>query len=211
VSAFEFFFSFYGLLLGLSLAAIATGMAIAIQNRRRVRIGWLTPLLAIFVMLDIASFWDAAWNTFRDAPFSYGLLIAGLVIALVYFLAASLVFPYQIEGDVSLDDHFWADKRPVLLLTTLANALMVAVSAPFWLARPGGLTTVVGMGVTMLLYVALVVPAALTRKRWVFGALIGLHTAIYLAIAVYSAVVPRAVVNEGGQGNAPVAATSAPH
>lgn len=199
MSPFEFFFSFYGLLLGLSLAAIATGMAIAIQNRRRVRIGWLTPLLATFVMLDIASFWDAAWNTFRDAPFSYGLLIAGLVIALIYFLAASLVFPYQIDDDVSLDDHFWADKRLVLLLTTLANGLMVAVSLPFWLARDGGLTTVYGMAVTMLLYVALVIPSALTRKRWVFGALIGLHTAIYLVLAVYSAVTPRADAGHVGQ------------
>jgi len=92
VSAFEFFFSFYGLLLGLSVAAIATGLALAIQNRRTVRIGVLTPMLAVFVALDVASFWDLTWNVFRDAPFSYGLLVMGLVVALVYFIAASLVF-----------------------------------------------------------------------------------------------------------------------
>ncbi len=198
MSAFEFFFSFYGLVLGLSVAAIATGIAIAIQNRQRVRIGWLTPLLAVFVLLDIASFWDAAWNTFRDAPFSYGLLIAGLAIALVYFLAASLVFPYEIKDDISLDNHFWENKRLVLLLTTAANMLMVAVSAPFWLARPEGPQIVAGMGVTLALYLLTVVPSALTRRRWLFALLIGLHTAIYLLIAAYSPFAP-----EGGHG-APV-------
>lgn len=71
------------------MAVIATGLAAAIQHRKKVRIGWLTPLLALFVGLDIASFWDFAWNVFRDIPFSYGLLVAGLVIALTYFVAAS--------------------------------------------------------------------------------------------------------------------------
>ncbi|RZJ97425.1 MAG: hypothetical protein EON88_02940 [Brevundimonas sp.] len=186
MSAFEFFFSFYGLVLGLSVAAIATGIAIAIQNRKRMRIGWLTPLLAVFVMLDIASFWDAAWNTFRDAPFSYGLLVAGLAIALVYFLAASLVFPYEVKDDATLDDHFWANKKLVLLLTTLANLLMIAVSAPFWLAEAGGPVMVTQMAVNMLLYISLVVPSAFTRRRWIFATLIGAHTAIYLLIAAYS-------------------------
>ena len=83
MTAFEFFFSFYGLLLGLSLAVIATGAATAIQHRRKLRIGWLTPLLAVFVALDVASFWDFAWTMYRDVPFSYGLLVASLVVAVV--------------------------------------------------------------------------------------------------------------------------------
>ena len=93
MSAFEFFFSFYGLLLGLSVAVIATGAARAFKHRKTVRVGWLTTLLATFVALDIATFWDAAWNNFRHLSFSYGLIVAGLVIATVYFIAASLLFP----------------------------------------------------------------------------------------------------------------------
>ncbi|WP_092312379.1 hypothetical protein [Brevundimonas viscosa] len=106
MSAFEFFFSFYGLLLGLSVAVIATGVATAIQHRRKIRIGYLTPMLALFVGLDIASFWDSAWTNFRHLPLSYGLLVAGLGIALVYFIAASLIFPHDFADGQSLDDHF---------------------------------------------------------------------------------------------------------
>ncbi len=190
MSSFEFFFSFYGLLLGLSVAAMATGLALALQHRTTVRIGYLTPLLATFVALDIASFWDAAWAAFRDAPFSYGLLVAGLLIALVYFIATSLIFPYALKEGQSLDDHFWANKRMVLLLTTLANLLMLAVASPSILARPQGALLMANYGVTMSLYVLLIVPAALTRRGMVFTVLVGIHTAIYLFIAVRTALPP---------------------
>lgn len=186
MSAFEFFFSFYGLVLGLSVAAIATGLALAIQNRRTVRIGYLTPLLATFVALDIASFWDFAWTVFRDSPFSYGLLVMGLVIALVYFIAASLVFPYTVIEGQSLDDHFWANKTAVLALTTVANLLAVMLATPFVLARPDGLTILASYGVTITLYLALILPAAFARKARLFTVLVGLHVAIYIVIAVWS-------------------------
>ena len=49
MSAFEFFFSFYGLLLGLSVAELVGGFARVRHERHRVRFGWVTPLLALFV------------------------------------------------------------------------------------------------------------------------------------------------------------------
>lgn len=192
MNAFEFFFSFYGLLLGLSVAVIATGVATAIQHRKRIRIGWLTPLLALFVGLDIASFWDFAWTNLREAPFSYGLLIVGLAIALTYFVAASLVFSHEIEDDLSLDDHFWANKKLVLLLTTVANATAVLVAVPIILTMPGGHFLLINYGVNLALYVLLVVPAAFTRNKTVFATLMGIHIAIYLALGALSAAFPDA-------------------
>ena len=192
MSAFEFFFSFYGLLLGLSIAVIATGLATAIQHRRKIRIGWLTPLLALFVGLDIASFWDFAWTIFRDIPFSYGLLVTGLFIALVYFIAASLVFPHDIEDGLSLDDHFWANKKLVLLLTTVANVIAVVVMIPAILDRPGSVILLANYAVTLSLYVGLVVTAAFATKPRLFAWLIGFHIVIYLLLAALSAANPNA-------------------
>lgn len=186
MSAFEFFFSFYGLVLGLSVAVIATQFATAIQHRKSIRIGWLTLLLALFVGLDIATFWDSAWGVFRDAPFHYGMLVAGMTIALVYFVAASLVFPHEITDGMDMDDHFWANKKLVLLLTTAANILMLLVSTPQVLAMPDGRTTLWGLLALLALYILLVVPAALTRSRKLFAWLIGLHVAIYLASAAFA-------------------------
>ncbi len=190
MSAFEFFFSFYGLLLGLSLAVIATGAAAAIQHRRKLRIGWMTPLLAVFVALDVASFWDFAWTMFRDVPFSYGLLVASLVVALVYFIAASLVFPHEISDGLSLDDHFEANRKIVLLLTTAANLLALLVAAPIIATKPTAAFLAANYGVTAIMYVALVVPAAFVRSRTVFAILIGLHIGLYALSAILSAVAP---------------------
>ena len=193
MSAFEFFFSFYGLLLGLSVAVIATGLATAIQHRRKIRIGYLTPLLALFVGLDIATFWDSAWVNFRHLPFSYGLLVAGLAIALIYFIAASLVFPHAIEDGMSLDDHFHSNKRVVLLLTVVANLAVYSAIAAANLPREDGMGRIIAYVPGLLIYLLLTVPAAFARKRALFVTCIGLHILLYLLIAVFSAMNPAAL------------------
>lgn len=64
MAPFDFIFALFGLLLGLSLAEVLSGFARAIQARlepgRALRLGWLTPLLGAFVLLDLLSFWNAA-------------------------------------------------------------------------------------------------------------------------------------------------------
>ncbi len=190
MSSFEFFFSFYGLLLGLSVAVIATGLATAIQHRKKVRIGRLTLLLATFVALDMATFWESAWQNFRDLPFSYGLLVAGLAVALVYFIAATLVFPHEIKDGDSLDDHFWANKRIVLLLLIVANALAMLMVLWGNLGKPGLEQLLISYGVNIALYLALVVPAAFAKRtRLVFWTL-GAHVVLYLLIAVATGIAP---------------------
>ena len=210
MSAFEFFFSFYGLLLGLSVAVIATGFASAIQHRRKIRIGWLTPLLAVFVALDVASFWDFAWTMFRDVPFSYGLLVASLIVAVVYFVAASLVFPHEVEDGLSLDDHFWANRKVVLLLSTAANLLAGLVAVPVMLGRPDGLALALNHGFAVGMYAALVVPAALVRDKAIFATLTGIHIAMYLMSAVVTAAVPDLMEKMQRMQQTPPAAVSAP-
>lgn len=200
MSAFEFFFSFYGLVLGLSVAVLATGAARAFKHRKTVKVGWKTPLLALFAAFDIATFWDAAWTNLGKAPYSYGMLLAGLAVAIVYFIAASLIFPEPEDEATSLNRHFEANKRPVLLLLILANALMVALCLTMLVGRPGFMAMAIGYGFTFLIYVALVLPAALSRRAWVFATAMGLHIALYLVIAVVSTLHPGAAVQlEGAQ------------
>lgn len=191
MSAFEFFFSFYGLVLGLSVAVLATGAARAFKHRKTVRVGWKTPLLAIFAAFDIATFWDAAWTNLGQAPYSYGMLLAGLVVAIVYFIAANLIFPEPEDQATSLDAHFEANKKPVLLLLILANILMVALCLTMLAGKPNfGLIASI-YAVNFLLYVVLVVPAALSKRAWVFATTIGLHIALYLVLAVLSVTSPQ--------------------
>lgn len=140
--SFEFFFSFYGLLLGLSAAEVAKGLANALGARERIRIGWLTPMLAGFLLLDIASFWLFAWGGRALVTIGWTSLFVGLVIAITYYLAAALVFPNDLSQWASLDEHYWRRKRLVVAGLMLPNAIvfglaMAYISAPvdhfrFW-------------------------------------------------------------------------------
>jgi len=124
LSQFEFFFSFYGLLLGFSVAELVGGFARVLHDRRNVRFGVLTPLLAIWVAVDIATFWVQAWTIFRNAPFNFALLVLGLVVASTFYVAATLVFPRDVKAAPNLDDHFWAHRSLVMLSVLGANLLM---------------------------------------------------------------------------------------
>ncbi len=199
MTPFEFFFSFYGFVLGMSVAIIAIGVARAFKHRKTVKVGWLTPLLAVFVLLDIATFWDLAWVNFRHLPYSYGLLVAGLTIALIYFIAASLVFPDETDEATSLDDHFWANRRAILLLLIAANLAGAAAAFAANLDRTNGMALMASYGLTLSLYLVLVLPAAFTRRAWLIATTIGLHILIYVVLAVLSAASPARVVDEAGE------------
>lgn len=141
MSAFEFFFSFYGLLLGLSVAELVGGFARVLHERERIRFGWLTPALALFVAIDIATFWNQAWVIFRGAPFNTFLLIVSLSIAATFYVAASVTFPrVSAEGAhewIDMDAHFWAHRKLVfgcILGANLIVAIMVIILAQ---ADPG--------------------------------------------------------------------------
>ncbi|MNL27343.1 hypothetical protein D3C87_1489300 [compost metagenome] len=136
MSAFEFFFSFYGLLLGLSVAELVGGFARVLHERERIRFGWLTPALALFVAIDIATFWNQAWVIFRGAPFNTFLLLVSLSVAATFYVAASVTFPrVSAEGAhdrVDLDAHFWAHRKLVfgcILAANLIVAVMVIILA----------------------------------------------------------------------------------
>lgn len=90
---FEFVFSLFGLLLGLGLAEVLSGFGSAIQHRRKVRIGWLTPLLGTLVALDLTSFWMIAWSVRELVPAHYVSLLGGLIIMGTYYLIARISFP----------------------------------------------------------------------------------------------------------------------
>jgi hypothetical protein len=126
MSQFEFVFSLFGLLLGLSLAEVLGGFGKAVKARRRLRIGWLTPLLGILVMLDLTSFWTTAWAARDLLPVNYLTLMLLLAFTGLYYLAATLVFPEDVSGCVDFDEHYWLNRRFVVGAVLLLNLPDVA-------------------------------------------------------------------------------------
>lgn len=133
MSNFEFVFSLFGLLLGLGLAEVLGGFGTAIQSRRKVRIGWLTPLLALLVALDLTSFWMVAWDVRDLVPAHYVSLLGGLVIIGLYYFIAHISFPEDVEDWPDYDAYYFEHRKWVLggimVCNLMAIAALVALGA----------------------------------------------------------------------------------
>lgn len=131
MSNLDFAFSLFGIVLGLCLAEILTGLArflrlrrdAALSGRHDIRLGLLTPLLAIFLLLDISTFWAVAWSLRNTIPASYQVLLFSLFVTSLYYVAASWVFP-QAEGrNVDLDAYYLQHKSIVFGLIFASNII----------------------------------------------------------------------------------------
>ncbi|OGN52145.1 MAG: hypothetical protein A2352_10610 [Caulobacterales bacterium RIFOXYB1_FULL_67_16] len=190
MSAFEFFFSFYGLILGLSVAELLGGFARTLNRNPRPQFGLLTPLLAVFAALDVTTFWFQAWIIFRPAPFNLALLMLGLLIAGLFYIAATLVFPRDEDGVEHLDTHFWRNKRTILLLLLSAN--VIVASLIFGVAAAQGQMHLVSrswfLWFGLSLFTTMTTVAALARRPWIVKA------ALIVLLAYYSLNITRAAV-----------------
>ncbi|HYJ51874.1 MAG TPA: hypothetical protein VEW04_01765 [Allosphingosinicella sp.] len=163
MNAFEFVFSLFGLVLGLSVTELLAGFSRAVRRRGKIRLGWLTPLLGVILLLDLLTFWLHAWEMRAQIPMSFGSLIFGTAIAGIYYLSASLVFPEDFGEWDDLDDYFMSIKKLVMLGVTAANWLMTA-----------GIATLTGSPFNSVLNVAIpigfttlaILVALLKSRRW---------------------------------------------
>lgn len=132
MSGFEFVFSLFGLLLGLALAQGLGGLARALKVRHKVRIGWPTALLGLFVSCDVVTFWMYGWALRDVIPITWPVLFGGFVVTALFYVAASLVFPDDPEDWGDLNAHFDKNRRLILgavLVCNIALILSVAVLA----------------------------------------------------------------------------------
>lgn len=197
VNEFEYYISLLGLLMGLSLIEVISGAVRALRARQAVRLGLLTPLLALFVLLDVTSYWENAWQLNRSMPVNFLTIYAGLFVAGLYYFAASFVFPERIEAGCDLDDHFMKVRRTVLLPLAVLNLPLSAALA--WEAarsdEPLELIGVLYFLGHMVVFVSLIVVAALARSRRLIAGLLTSASALYLcgaALVVLESAFPNA-------------------
>ncbi len=136
MSDFEYFFTFFGLILGLAVAEVALKFADAVDAHMRRPIGVLTPLLAVVVLMDLTALWLWTWSVREIIAVSWPTIFLGLFLAVTYFMAAALIFPRVESRWENLDEHYWARKRLVIggvLLVNLAVLLLTFSRAlPAW-------------------------------------------------------------------------------
>ena len=175
VTQFEYLFTLFGLLLGFILIEVLSGLVRTVQARHptgpgtnvEIHLGWLTPLLGAFVLLDITGWWGNVWSVRHTLPLGYDTLFGGVILCGVYYFAASMVFPDEPKVWLNHDEWFWLHRRQVLGCILAANL----VWAPIVLADPG-YHFELGEAANISVYFGSLIIALWAHRRWlVTGAL----------------------------------------
>lgn len=136
MSDFEGLFGLLSLLFGLIIAELAIKFADAIDSHGERPLGILTPALAFLVLTDVTSFWLWVWGARKVLAINWPTVFGVVVLAVIYFLAASLVFPRTSRGWANLDEHYWTRKRLVAAGMLFANIAIIGAmltrAIPAW-------------------------------------------------------------------------------
>jgi len=190
VTIFEFVFSLYSLLFGLALAQVFAGLGNTLQERHKIRIGWLTPLLGLFVTFDITSFWEVGWEMRHAFRPDFIYLLCGVLLAGIYYLAARLVFPRDFVEWPDLDAYYFRHRRWVFGGILGCNVVAVAVSlalGSYFFRSPLGVANLVTY------FIPLVALLAVRNRR--------ANIALLLVLLIRYAIIPElAVLGVGMHG-----------
>lgn len=122
MSAFDLIVRLFGLLLGLAMGEVLAGLARTIRLKAgltavaasRVRVGWLTPLLGVLVIVSQLSFWLTFYELHGRMPLN---LLALLGLALVvggFYVISSFVFPADPAIWPDFDAYYFKVRRTVI-------------------------------------------------------------------------------------------------
>lgn len=174
MTQFEFFMTFYSLLLGLAVAELLLGFGNLLRARTQPKWGILTPLLGLLLFIEIMATFADAWMKLQDVGIDLRGIAVPALIGVAYFTAALLCVPRDIEDWPSLDDYFHARKRFILGALLVANLLTIVFIElrGVFAQRPAAIIAYFVINLTMLVLAA--APLFTRSRRVAAGSMISL-------------------------------------
>lgn len=136
VSAFEFYFTFYGLILGLAVANVASGFGRLWRDRQRTDVGLCLPLLALIVLLRVAHLWLTTWKGLQSIQVTTVTMLVAIGVALPFVFVTTVMFPDDKDEQRPLDPFYLEQSRA--LLVALSIPWLVGYLAGYALGHPPG-------------------------------------------------------------------------
>jgi hypothetical protein len=128
MGAFDYLFSFYGLLLGIAVANVAIGFADMWRDCDKIEVGTCPPLVASSVLLGGMNVWLQMWLTRPYVTVDGVQMLVAAAIALPYVFVSRAIFPgHEEEPEQSLEEHYLRHRQLILVL--LAVPTIVSVSS----------------------------------------------------------------------------------
>jgi len=106
--------------LGLTIIEIAQGISLALRQRDKIKLGWLTPLLTLLLIFNTALILQDFWDTKEYIDTNYFTIVMCLIMSIAYYISASFAFPHNMKKHTSLDEWFLKNRKislglPVIL------------------------------------------------------------------------------------------------
>jgi hypothetical protein len=114
ITGFEFLFSFYGLLLGLAVANVATSFADMWRGRTEWAVGVAPPLLGLFILLAAAQQWTSFWAGRASLTMGPWEVLTAMGMALPYIFTSQAMFPRKLDTGSSIEDYYLAHRRVLM-------------------------------------------------------------------------------------------------
>jgi hypothetical protein len=167
--AFNYMFRFYSLLLGLAVAEVVAGFSRSYDERAVRPLGIVAPLFGLLLLVDLTTFWINAFAYRGLEEVRYVTALAVATVALLYYFAATQVFPKASKKD-TLDDHIMGHRRVVVLCVLVSNLMTQIPPAMDAFGTPWPTEQIVLWASLNGLYYGLLAVAGLARSKRVVAA-----------------------------------------
>lgn len=198
MSQFEFFLAFYSLVLGLAVAQLLSGFGNLLRETPTPRLGIITPLLGLQLLLELLSGFVYAWHKFDSIPITLPGLILPTLIGIFYYLAALIITPTHVAEWQTLDAYFDKRQRWIVGSMLTANLLVeaIALQHPERTIGAGGEGDYLRLAMTLTWLFGFYLVLMFTKRRWLQVVAIASLIAFYLYIFAFLQLTQQA----GGAG-----------
>jgi len=169
----EFLFVLIGVIVGLALCQILTGLAAIVVNRRSVRVYWVHLVWVGILFVQLAYYWHVQ-HTVLEVQREFSGYVAAMFFPTLLYVGVALLLP-QVEPGRPFDyrSHYYENSRWFFAICA-AGVFVLAVRNTSRLAE----IATVGNFIRLAALAALCVLIR-TRRRWVHAAL-AVTTAVLL-------------------------------
>lgn len=95
-----------GMVVGLGITRLLTGVAGLIQHPARARLSLIHLLWALSILIELILFWWWEFALYEISDWSFGIFAFLIVYAVALFLLAALLFPDRIDDYDGYEDFF---------------------------------------------------------------------------------------------------------
>ena len=120
MGVFEYLGVILSVIMGLGVTHILAGISKTIHQRKTIQLYWVQALWSLNVLIFILSIWWGMfwWSSQHEWLYLQFLLL--IAYAILLFLAASLIFPWDVPEGFDFEQHFYETRPRFFAVLTLA-------------------------------------------------------------------------------------------